>query len=161
MEKQTTKELVLNYYQKLIAENYPVENAMKVIHQRCYSFLENMYVQGWLPIRPSDVEYIEANCSLEKFYGNIDNMLEHIPYECFTEDKKYGIEGNFINIMQNENFANTNESINSDKYFILNAKFENKDYLKSLGCRWEPYLKLWYSTNGKIDNFVCAKNTRY
>jgi len=50
---------------------------------------------------------------------------------------------------------------NSDKYFILNAKFENKEYLKSLGCRWEPDLKLWYSTNGKIDGFVCAKNTRY
>jgi len=155
------KEMVINYYHKLIADNYPVENAMKVIHQRCFNFLQNMYAQGWLPVRPSDVEYIEANCSLTKYYCDIENMLNNIPYKVFAEDKKFGIEGNLLSAMQDENFAKSNEVIESDKYYIINAKFENKDYLKSIGCRWDSNSKLWYSTKGKIDGFICAKNIRY
>ena len=85
-------------------------------------------------------------------------MINNIPFEVFAEDKKFGIEGNLISAMQNDKFAKSNEAIESDKYYVINAKFENKDYLKSKGCRWDNNFKMWYSTKAAVDGFVCAKN---
>ncbi len=76
-----------------------------------------------------------------------NKVLLYVPFEIKDEAKKMGAKGD---TEEKSWVCNDDNQPCIDEYGrrYLEIRFDQKEYYKSMGCKWEPTLKKWYTYHG-------------